>query len=169
MVEKKLLFLIILISLNNYFNSSFAQNIIIATNKEDSLFCQQYVQNKFEDIGLRTWPDQEIRGKDKTLENIVYRVQEKIIQKNDNLHLHDKLYLWIIVDTCGIVKGGFCPKGLSNGEIFVARQAISFFQEEVFIPASIRKRKIVYDFPFVFEQKTVNFPFLYPSLKTGQF
>lgn len=151
---KKILFSIILFLLNNYFNSSFAQNIIIATHKEDSLFCQLYVQNKFGDIGLKTWPDQEIRGKDKTLENIVYCVQEKIIQKNDNLHLHNKLYLRIIVDTSGIVKGGFCPYGLSDEEMNIARQAISFFQEEVLIPASIRKRNIVYDFPFVFEQNT---------------
>ena len=153
MVERKILFMIILVSLNNCSNSSFAQNIIIATNKEDSLFCQHYIQNKFEDTGLKTWPDQEILGKDNTLENIVYRVQEKIIQKNDDFHLDDKLYLWIIVDTSGIVKGGFCLKGLSDAETFIAHQAISFFQEEVFISASIRKRKIVYDFPFVFEQK----------------
>ncbi|MBQ3944024.1 MAG: hypothetical protein II670_00230, partial [Alphaproteobacteria bacterium] len=164
-VKNKKIFLVFLILINWGLNPSIAQNIIIARNKADSLFCQQYVQNKFEDIGLKIWPDQEITGKSKNLENIIQSAQQEISQKNGNLRLLNNLYIWVIVDTCGIVRGGFCPKGMTDSETIVAQQAISFFQKEEFIPASIRKKKLVNDFLFLITPSAIAQDFVNPIPK----
>lgn len=140
---------VLIISLLVFNLKMVAQNEAIAFSEEDRRFCQEYRKLKIEETGTHIWPDHIIESERGNIDSVLQEIKTKTLVHYGHLDCFRSLYVDIVVDTNGVVRGGYLVKKVSSCEMEAARYIVRLFQKEKFIPASIRGRKVVYDIPFL--------------------
>lgn len=136
-----------------FYRDAYGQYRIIAKNKKDSCFCiKKYPYYDFENqspiLGV-TVPEQEIRGKEKSLVDICLATQKLVYKQYKDSVKNMMISLDVLVDENGEIRGAIIP---DNGRMAyeISAYALSLLREEGYRPA-IHRKPITYTFHFMME------------------
>ncbi len=101
---------VLIISLLVFNLKMVAQNEAIAFSEEDRRFCQEYRKLKIEETGTHIWPDHIIESERGNIDSVLQEIKTKTLVHYGHLDCFRSLYVDIVVDTNGVVRGGYLVK-----------------------------------------------------------